>query len=792
MKKFWGTMSMAFFYLLATGQPNKHSLSGLVTDQQTHQPLAAATITLGNRQLVTDETGQFRFDQNRPGTYLLTVSLLGYRDFQQQIKLQRNESLSIALQATSLFLEPLEIKAIRATSRAPFAKTNISKTELAKMNQGQDIPFLLNQSPSVVINSDAGNGVGYTGIRIRGTDATRINVTLNGIPYNDAESLGTFFVDLPDFASSVNSIQIQRGVGTSSNGAGAFGATINLSTNEFREKAYTEINNSFGSFHTWKNTIKAGTGLIGNHFTFDGRFSNITSNGYIDRATSDLKSFYTSAAWISKKSALRLNIFSGKERTYQAWYGVAESLLNSKRTDNPAGTEKPGTPYNNQVDHYRQTHYQLFFNQQLQQHWSLQVASFLTRGKGYYEEYKADQRFSRYGLPNAVVGGTTYTRTDLVRQRWLDNYYYGQTLSLQYRNQADELTLGGGWTTYDGKHYGTLPWLQYGNVSPTYRYYDLPARKQDANLYIKWQHRLNNRWSLFQDLQYRYVRHRMDGFQANPALWVNRHFNFINPKLGISYAFNGVNAYLSYALAHKEPNRDDFEAGASNQPKPETLHDLELGLEQRTNRFFYAANLYYMYYVNQLVLTGQINDVGAYTRFNVPYSYRLGLELQGGYTINHWLQAQANLTISRNKIRSFTEYVDNYDTGNQDAVARKNTDISFSPNIIGGATVTVTPASNWEISLLHKMVGRQYLDNSQLKNRSLKPFNTQDIRVIYGFKHGWLKQAQVIAQVNNIFNHLYEPNGYTYSYVSSGTLYTDNGYYPMAGTNFMLSLNMRF
>ncbi|MCA6446377.1 MAG: TonB-dependent receptor plug domain-containing protein, partial [Chitinophagaceae bacterium] len=486
---------------------------------------------------------------------------------------------------TAFFLEPLEIKAIRAAANAPFAKTNIDKTTIAKQNLATDIPFLLNQTPSVVINSDAGNGVGYTGIRIRGTDATRINVTLNGIPYNDAESMGTFFVDLPDFSSSLNSIQIQRGVGTSTNGSGAFGATINLSTNEFHEKSYAEINNSFGSFNTWKNTIKAGSGLIGKHFTIDARLSSIRSDGFIDRASSNLRSFYVSTAYTNKKSSLRLNIFSGREKTYQAWYGVAENILLTNRRFNPAGTEKSGAPYDNQTDNYTQTHYQLFYNLQLSTKWALSVANFLTRGKGYYEEYKKDQPYVLYGLPNVVVGGTTYVETDLVRRRWLDNYFYGQNLSLQYKDPKNEFILGGAWSRYDGKHFGDIVWIQRGAVPDGYKYYDLKADKNDANIFAKLTHKLTERLSVFTDLQYRHVAHNMYGFDNNPTLFVNRKFDFINPKAGVSYQHNGWSAFLSYAVANKEPNRDDFQAGANNQPTYENLQDVELGIEKRNTRY---------------------------------------------------------------------------------------------------------------------------------------------------------------------------------------------------------------
>lgn len=791
MKKFLGTTMLAFVTLIAFAQPTKSLVQGTVTENNAQTPVAGATVQLGNRQTITNEKGEFSFGKTDQGKFTLTINSLGFAIYKETLTITGDAKLTIRLTEASLYLQPLEVKSLRASERAPFAKTNLTKEQISKNNLGQDIPFLLDQTPSVVVNSDAGNGVGYTGIRIRGSDATRVNVTLNGIPYNDAESMGTYFVDLPDFASSVNSIQVQRGVGTSSNGASAFGGTINLSSNEYNEKAYGELNNSFGSFNTWKNTVKAGTGLLEEHFTVDARVSRINSDGFIQRAKSELSSFYLSTAYLTKKSALRLNIFSGKEKTYQAWYGVPEYLLATDRTNNPAGTEKPGTPYENQTDNYTQTHYQLFFNHSFTHRWSFNTAAFLTRGKGYYEEYKAGQSFSNYGLPNVLVGGITVTKTDLVRQRWLDNYFYGQIFSLQYKDGKDEVTFGGGWTKYDGKHFGNIPWIQTGTVSTNYRYYDYPATKTDLNLYTKWQHQLSAHWLSFADLQYRHVTHDMKGFQGNPTLFVNRSFDFFNPKAGITYTNNGWQAFVSYALAHKEPNRDDFQTGVKSQPKPETLHDMELGIEKRNSVFHAGATVYYMYYENQLVLTGQINDVGSYTRINIPHSYRLGIELQAGAVLSNWINVAGNVSMSKNKIASYTEYIDNYDTGNQDAVAHKNTDISFSPAVVAGATINLLPIKNLELSLISKYVGKTYLDNSQRENRKLNAFFVQHIRAGWTFKKVLFSEWNIIGQINNVFNKKYEPNGYTYSYISGGSLSTENGYYPMAGRNFMLGVNIK-
>ena len=690
-------------------------------------------------------------------------------------------------QEDTLDLTPVEVKAIRAGSTAPFTKTNITRAGIEKQNLGQDLPFLLNQTPSVVAASDAGNGVGYTGIRIRGTDATRINVTLNGVPFNDAESQGSFFVNLPDFASSVNSIQIQRGVGTSSNGAGAFGATINLSTNEVTKKSYAEINNSYGSFNSWKNTLRAGTGLLGKHFTVDARLSNITSDGYIDRASTNLKAFYVSGAYLADKSSLRLNVFSGKEKTYQAWYGVPGSDLKTHRTVNSAGTERPGEPYDNETDNYKQTHYQLFYNQQLSPQLTFNTGLFYVKGQGYYEQYKAGRRHGDYNL---TPSNPDSTKTDLVRQLWLDNDFYGTIFSLQHQAPGTQVTVGGMASNYLGNHFGKVVWTADGSI-PNGPWYDHDGQKKDVSFYSKWQQNLTPALQLFTDLQFRNVHYTTNGFRDNPEVSIDEKYAFFNPKVGVSYAIKNWLAYASYSIANKEPNRDDFEAGAAELPRPEQLHDLELGIEQKSGRFTWGATVYYMQYKDQLVLTGKINDVGAYTRTNIDDSYRLGVELQGNTFLTRWMTLAANLTLSRNRIKNFTEFIDDYDHGGQKTVFYPETDISFSPNVVGGATLVLTPVKQLEINLLSKYVGKQYLDNTQQENRKLDAYFTQDIRTIYSFNRKGFKNISIIAQLNNLFNTLYEPNGYTFSYYAGNQLTTENYYFPMAGTNWNIGLHIK-
>lgn len=790
MKKTLGTLAALLFAASVPAQNKTIQLQ--VVDQLNQQPISGASIQWKQETRIASENGTAQLTITGSQNELtVRISAVGYKTVERKWTPPFPNELKIALQPYSLLLAPLEVKAIRASDRAPFTKTNLSKAEIEKNNLGQDLPFLLNQTPSVVVNSDAGNGVGYTGIRIRGSDPTRINMTINGIPYNDAESQGIFFVNLPDLASSVQSIQIQRGVGTSSNGAGAFGATLNLSTNEFNDQAYAEFSGSAGSFNTWKSTVKAGSGLLNNHFTIDARLSQINSDGFIDRGKTDLRSFYLSGAYVADRTSIRFNAFSGAEKTYQAWYGIPESMLRSNRRFNSAGTEKPGEPYENETDNYQQDHYQLFINHRLKRNWSFQAATFFTRGRGYYEQYKANRRFSSIGLPNPVINGVSISRTDIIRQLWLDNWFYGQTFSTEYKDEKNIVTIGGGWNTYMGDHFGTVIWSSVGQVPVGHRWYDLPAIKKDANAYVKWQRKINHSWEAFADLQVRDVDYTMTGFRDNPTLFTQRQFFFVNPKAGISYKKNGHQWYLSYAVGNREPNRDDFEAGATNQPVHETLHNIESGWEKKWSKGQIQANFFYMYYVNQLVLTGKINDVGAYARQNIASSYRMGIELQGSYTFNNWLQVQGNLAISRNKIASFTEFIDNFDTGNQESIEHRDTDIAFSPNVVGGLTFDAQITRGLTASWIQKYVGRQYLDNTQNASRSLNPFWVNDLRINWKIASKWWKDASMTLQVNNLFNYMYEPNGYTFSYITGGARVQENFFFPMAGTNWMLGVQWK-
>jgi len=784
MKKLlWGIC----LFMLTANVFSQKSVRIKVLDAISGKGIPGATVELPSGTSVSaNENGEFVV----PSTVkTVQVSSVGYKKFSAEISGEPVQEFR--LERFNLFLQPVEIKATRVDDKAPFAKSNLSKKDIEKNNLGQDLPFLLNQTPSVVVNSDAGNGVGYTGIRIRGTDGTRINVTLNGIPYNDAESQGSFFVDLPDFASSLNSIQIQRGVGTSTNGSGAFGASINLSTNEFNEQAYGEFNNSYGSFNTWKNTVKAGSGLINNHFTVDARLSRITSDGFIDRASSNLQSFYLSGAYINAKSSIRFNVISGKEKTYQAWNGILQSDLDVLgRTYNSAGTEKPGEPYDNETDNYQQDHYQLFFNHEFNEYLTLNTAFFLTRGRGYYEQYKADEKFADYGLPNFSTGTGTIEETDLVRQLWLDNYFYGNLLSLHYKKGNTQLTFGGAGNRFDNSHYGKIIWAEL-SIPKDYKWYDLDALKTDINVYGKWQQKLSQKLEAFADLQFRTVEYNIYGFRDNPSLTVKNNYNFLNPKAGIRYSNKSWTGYISFAIANKEPNRDDFEASPTQQPTYETLQDLELGIEKKSTNYSWSANFYYMSYKNQLVLTGKINDVGAYTRTNIPKSYRLGVEFQGGLKITDWININANLTLSENKVLDFKEFVDDYDNNDQKTFTYSKTNIVLSPDVVGSASLNIIPFTNANISLMGKYVSRQYLDNTSNKNRSLADYYVQDLRLDYVLKNKFFKETRFIFQLNNLLDRQYEPNGYTFSYIYGGEMSTENYVFPMAGINFMAGINVR-
>ena len=766
------------------------SAGGKITDKDSGLPLAGATVNLNNSlvSVQTNSAGGFNFNNLKAGTYRLKASFLGYRSLERTVQIDGNKTFDFQLEQTNLLAEEVIVYATRASANSASTYQNITKEEIGKKNLGQDLPYLLNQTPSAVVTSDAGAGVGYTGIRIRGSDPTRINMTINGIPYNDSESQGTFLVNLPDLASSIDNIQIQRGVGTSTNGAGAFGASLNIQTNGRRDSAYAELNNTYGSFNTWKNTVNVGTGVINNKFSFDGRLSRINSDGYIDRASSKLKSYFLSAAYYGKNSLLRANVFSGTEKTYQAWNGVPESLLESNRTYN-------GFTYDDQTDNYTQDHYQLLYSHSFSPKVSANAALHYTKGRGYYEEFKEDAGLAGYGIADVVVGGETIASSDLIRRRWLDNDFYGATYSLIYTPSNNlNFTLGGAYNEYDGGHFGEVIWAQYAsNSSIRQRYYDGRGFKTDFNIYGKASYQAGNA-TLFADLQYRRLGYTIDGTDKNRSpLNVTDKLDYLNPKLGISYTLGEhSNIYTSFAVANKEPNRDDYVNALNAIPESESLQNIEAGYRTAHQNFSAGINGYAMFYEDQLVLTGKVNDVGEYIRQNVPESHRLGLEFDGRWQISNKFAWSASAAISSNKIRNFSEYVDDYDNGTQIRNDYTDTDIAFSPAFVGSSELGFKPVPNTEIALISKYVSKQYLDNTSNNSRSIDPFFVNDLRLSYTTAFRQVKSIGLTLLVNNVFGELYETNGYTFSYVYEAVPTTENYYYPQAKQNFLLSLSLKF
>lgn len=705
-----------------------------------------------------------------------------------------------------LKLDEVNVNALRANEKTPMTFTNLSKDEIEEQNLGQDLPYLLSTTPSVVTTSDAGAGVGYTGFRVRGSDATRINVTVNGIPLNDSESQGVWWVNMPDFSSSIDNIQIQRGVGSSTNGAAAFGATINLKTDGLNSKAYAVTNNTIGSFNTRKNNIEFGTGLLNGKFTLDGRLSKISSDGYIDRSTSDLKSFYLSGGYYGTDEVLKAIVFSGKERTYQAWYGVPLSYLvdDSLRTFNPY-------TYENEVDNYGQTHYQLHYSKQLDALSNYNVALHYTKGAGYYEQFKEGETFTSYGLNDVIVGNDTVTETDLIRRKWLDNDFYGTVFS--YNKSVDNLnmTFGGAWNTYMGRHYGEVRWAEFAsNGELGHIYYDNDATKEDFNVYGKFQYQHNDKTSLYADIQKRMIDYTFVGLdETGTQTEQTVNYDFLNPKFGVNYQIaDNKSAYASFAVANKEPNRNDFvESSPNSRPKHETLYDTEVGYKLVGDNFRLGVNAYHMVYENQLVLTGQINDVGAYTRTNIDHSERKGIEIEASAIINEKLSWAGNATFSENKISNFTEYVDNWDTWGQEQIVYEDTDIAFSPDLIWASKFNYQLCNNMEAQFISKFVGEQFIDNTSSTDRMLDEYLVHNARLVWNMDCKLFKTAKLTFQANNLLEEKYANNAWVYRFISDAwdptgsdpyvTANSEGGYnmaayFPQAGRNYLVGLTLGF
>lgn len=798
MKKFSFLLLMQLIVLLATGQVK---LSGVVTGNG--EPLAGASVILENTYygVSTLSNGGFEFKKLKKGDYTVKVSFIGFVTKEVDVSLKANHSITVELEPDVVLTDEILISATRANNKTPMAYNNVSGDEIASRNMGQDIPYLLQLTPSFVVTSDAGAGVGYTNFRIRGTDLNRINVTVNGIPANDAESHGTWFVDLPDLASSIENVQVQRGVGTSTNGAAAFGATINMQTNALRKDAYGEFKTAAGTFNTFKNTVSAGSGLLNGKFAVDARLSKVSSDGYIDRASSDLKSFFISAGYYSENTILKVNVFSGFEETYQAWNGISSEKLKTDRTYNSCGEytdEKRVTRfYDNQVDHYQQDHYQLHFSHKFNSMWNINASAHYTYGRGYYENYKEDKKLADYQLPDIVFGADTIRRTDLVNRKWLDNRFYGVTYSVNYGGEKSDFMLGGGYSMYDGDHFGNVIWAKYyGSSNPNHEWYRNKGKKKDYNFYTKYNYRAGEKLNLFADLQFRRIEYSITGIDDDLRdLGQSHDFTFFNPKFGVSYQpATNQKLYLSFAIANREPNRTAFvdKAPGGKTPGAETLQDLELGYNYSSSVFSFAANYYFMNYKDQLVLTGEINDVGAPIMVNVDKSFRTGVELQAGVKILKNLQWNGNATFSSNKIKNFTEYVDNWDTWGQESYDLGTTAIAFSPNVVANSQLVFTPVKDFNISFISSFVGKQFIDNTSSNDRVLNSYFVNHLKADYTFNTNLFEEITLHLMVNNLFNEVYESNAWVYSYIYEGNRSKMDGYYPQAGTHFMFGVDFKF
>ncbi len=777
----------------------QYSFKGTVTGTD-NTPLIGAHVVLDSRQrIATNENGSFVFQNISPGNYRVTVSYIGYTTYESVFRLVRDTVMNIILKESVTLSDAVVVAGVRATENTPATFTTMNKEDIEQRNQVQDLPYILEMEPSVVTTSDAGTGVGYTGLRIRGSDITRINVTINGIPLNDPESHAVYWVDIPDMAGSINSIQIQRGVGSSTNGAGAFGASMNMETNDLNDKPYGSVSMAGGSFNTWKTSFRAGTGMINDHWNFEGRASALGSDGYIDRASSQLKSYFIQGGYYDEKNLLKAVMFGGREKTYQAWYGIDRETMEQKRTFNWAGAilndDRSIRYYDDQSDNYTQNHYQLHYSRVINSSVNLNLSGHYTRGLGYYEEYNQDELFADYGLKDLYFGRDsifdgskwnyfyedTIRETDLVRTRWLDNHYYGLTWAFQYKRARTDFILGGAVNWFDNaKHYGKLAWMEIASDVPKdYKYYENTSFKNDFNLYAKIAWDPSENMTLYADMQYRTLVYRVKGIESHQNLLdIDENFNFLNPKAGITYRLNLGTVYASYSVAHREPIRDDFtDALEGEKPKPELMGDLELGIRKYGSRFSYSLNYYLMNYRDQLVLTGQINDDGQYIRRNAGQSYRMGIEAFSGYSLAGIGRLSVNLTISRNR----TDYTQEVE---ENLVEFKNTPISFSPSVIGGLTAHLTPVRNFEVDWTLKYVGKQYLDNTGNDDLALDPYTVNSLRTAFKKDMEKFPQFEVFLLINNLFNAEYESNGAVWG----NTPY----YYPQAGIHFLAGVNIVF
>jgi iron complex outermembrane receptor protein len=799
-----------FFNVLTLSAFSQFIVSGVVINSDNGDPLPGANISIRKSYIATsaNSNGEFVLKNMKPGKYELVISYIGFKTIEKHFDINQNMDMKFSLQPEIYMSEEVVISAIRAGGESPTTYGVIDAKQIESRNFGRDLPYMMQTMPSTVVTSDAGNGIGYTGMRIRGTDLTGINVTMNGIPVNDPESQAVFFVDLPDLASSIEDMKVQRGVGGSSNGAASFGASINIKTGEFETNPYGEISSAAGSFKTFKNTIKLGTGLIKEKWAFDGRVSFVQSDGYVDRASSNLNSFYLSGGYYGKKDVFKLIVLNGNEKTYQAWYGAPKDSLATNRTYNPAGEifDQEGNflgYYDDQTDNYRQTYYQAHYAHEFNKQFNLTGSLFYTRGIGYYENYKNDQKYADYGFSNPVIGNDTITRSNMITQKWLDNHFYGINLTLNYNLNWLKLNFGTGWNNYDGDHYGKVIWAQYAPLGMyDDDWYDNTGIKTDFNIFAKADYSVNDQIHVYVDLQYRKIDYEIDGTHDDLSDLTQTHeYNFFNPKIGLNYIFNPSHSLYAYVgIANREPNRSVFrDADPEQEVKPEMLTDYELGYKYSSNLLSLEANLFYMDYKDQLVLTGKINNVGAPIMTNVPNSYRTGIEFMGGVKFLKIVDWYLNATYSLNKIKNFTEYVDNWNYWNdpesqpyQYEKELGTTDISYSPEFTFSSEIDIKPVANFNIALVSNYVSRQFIDNTSNMDRSIEPYLVNNLRFVYSFKTNFIKQIDLMLSLNNILNAKYETNAWVYRFVYDGEEGVMNGYFPQAGFNFMMGVNLKF
>ncbi len=789
------------FTLCALGASAQHTLRGTITDPD-GLPLPQVAVGVGDvgYGCVTDEQGAFQLEGVRGGRARLRATRVGHAPLDTLLDVPSAATLVLRMPALANTLREAEVSALRAGEGSPFATGTVDRERIQRTNTAVDIPVLLDQLPSVITTTDAGTGIGYTGMRVRGSDATRINVTVNGVPINDAESQAVFWVNMPDLASSAGDIEVQRGVGTSTNGPGAFGASINMRTTQVAERAFGELGAVLGSYDTQRWTARFGTGLLpakegGSRFSMDGRLSTISSNGYIDRATADLASYFVQGAWMGRTRSLRFITFGGRERTYQAWNGVPREVLDTNRTYNEY-------TYADQVDDYRQTHYQLLLEQRFGADATLSITAFRVLGAGFFEQYREEDDMAFYGIAPAVINGDTITATDLVRRRWLDNTLDGVNAAFERRIGPHRWVVGGSYSVYRGDHFGEVIWARYtGELDKDARYYANDSRKTDGNAYAKLTYALGPRIELFGDAQVRSVSHYFLGFDGDLRnVTQSVAFTFFNPKAGLSWRMDErYRVYASAAIANREPNRDDLtETSPESRPTSERMLDIEAGLERRTARLIAGMNAYWMDYRDQLVLTGELNDVGYALRTNVPRSYRAGVELTLAAQLTRALSWRANATFSRNKVRDLTTYVDDFDDGGQRPIALGETDLAFSPSAIAGSEMGwrfwgKAGRGSAEVTLVTKYVGRQFLDNSASPDRAIDPYLVNDLRfnaeltALRG-----LKRVQLNITLRNLFSEQYENNGWVYSYFSGGTRTDLVNLFPQAPLNILAGLTVHF